>query len=381
MRLKGKIETRDSSTGLLAFSADSGLLATTTEGGIRIWEVASGKEVAANAEAHHHAVTCVAVAADGLVVTASDDRTIRAWDAATGRQKFKLSHDAWVRAIALSPDGSRLVSSSLDDTVRLWDTANGRQIYRLPGHGQLGGQRCVGFSADGKRFLSFGDDSYLRVWDVRTGKALREFQIHPTGIEVPDEDARGRERFEVGEGVFSSDGKVFVLGVDGKAFVFDVETGKEVRQVIPEMGNMRHVALSPDGRLLLASGWGKSIEVKLPDGKTRFTAAQEHPVELWDLTTGKQVRRSMLPGQRPGPVVFAPDGKSYSVAVHEKNDKPGATIRIWNTADGAEQPGIGGIPVAVMALGFSPDGKRLVSGLRDTTALVWDLSALTPGKP
>jgi WD40 repeat protein len=374
-RFKGKIEVSDSSTGVLAFSPDSRLIATSTGNSLRVWEVASGKEVAGNEEAHQGTLTRLAVAANGLVATASDDHTARVWDATTGQQKLKLLHDHWVRAVAVSPDGTRLVSSSLDDTVRLWDLGNGRQIYRLPGHGELGGNRVVSFTADGKRFLSFGDDFYLRVWDVRTGKAVLEHKIRPAGIPVPDEDddeaRRGKLDF-YGEGAFSADGKMFVVLAGGKASVFDVETGKEVRQFATELRNSDRIAISPDGKLLLAGGWGKSIQTPLPDGRTRFTTAPEHPLELWDLTTGKPVRQLMLPGSISGPVAFSADGKTYAAAI---NDKPEAKIRIWNTATGEEQPGISGIPGAVSALGFSPDGKRLVTGLRDTTALVWDLTA------
>jgi WD40 repeat protein len=257
---------------------------------------------------------------------------------------------------------------------------NGREIYRLPGHGDHGGHRVVGFTTDGKRFLSFGDDYYLRVWGARTGKALREHKVRPTGIKVPEDDAEpfDREMFLMSEGSFSADGKVFVLLANGKASVFEVDTGKEVRQFATELRNSNRIAISPDGKLLLGGGWGKSIEIPLPDGSTRSTTAKEHPVELWDLTKGVRMRQLMLPGSISGPVAFSADGKSYAVAV---NDKPQAKVRIWNTTTGEELPGISGIPASVSDLSFSPDGKLLVTGLRDTTALVWDLTALAGRRP
>ena len=47
------------------------------------------------------------------VVTASDDKTARLWDAATARRSARLEgHDGWVCSAAFSPDGTRLASGS-----------------------------------------------------------------------------------------------------------------------------------------------------------------------------------------------------------------------------------------------------------------------------
>jgi WD40 repeat protein len=129
--IKSRLAIHDGGSNLLAFSADSRLLATTTDSGVRVWEMATGRELTANPEAHESAVSCIAVAPDGTVVTTTDDATVRAWDGVTGRQRYVLNHDSWVRAAALSSDGSRLVTSSLDDTVRLWDVASGKELARL----------------------------------------------------------------------------------------------------------------------------------------------------------------------------------------------------------------------------------------------------------
>src|SRR5262249_19707421 len=163
----------------------------------------------------------------------------------------------------------------LDDTVRLWDADTGREIYRLAGHGALGGYRALGFTPDAKRLLSWGDDFYLRVWDVANGKALSEHRLRPTGVKAPEEDGDPRERemrlLSLGPGVFSPDGKRFVLAIPKGTFVFDVETGKELRTIETGLRNVKSLAVSPDGKRLLAGGWGASIQTKLPDGMTRIS--------------------------------------------------------------------------------------------------------------
>jgi RNA polymerase sigma factor (sigma-70 family) len=352
----------------LAYSPDGTLLA----GGPQVWDFAADKELSANDQAHHGAVQHVLTAAGDVVITASDDNTIRVWDAATGRPRRKLAHDGWVRDIALSPDGSRLASNSLDDTVCLWDVATGRKIYRLPGHGRLGGRRAVGFTADGRAFLSWGDDMRLRKWDVRTGKAVAEHVIRPAGVPVAGEDdVAAREKFiDLGNGCFTPDGKRLIVQAAGKFHVFDTATGKELRHFPSEGGVPIALTVSPDSKLLLATAWARSVEVKLPDGTRQITTPNAHPVAWGDLATGRLQKRIDLPEQLAGPVAFAPDGRRFAVA----SSNPGTHIRIVEVATGREVRRIEGFRGVVRSLAFLADGRRLVSGMEDSSALIWDLS-------
>jgi WD40 repeat protein len=361
-------------TGLggLALSPDSRLLAVGRGGRVQVWDLATRKELPHIEEAHETAVAHLASAGD-LLATAGDDRTIRLWDARSAKQRLRLTHGHWVRGIALSPDGKRLVSSSLDDTLCLWDTTTGRKIFSLPGHGKSGGRRPVAFTPDGKHFLSWGEDLYLRKWDVATGKAVLEHALQPTGVKVPDPEADRGERMlaveQFGAGAFSPDGTKLVLHVWNDFHVFDTATGKDLRQIPNEGGWVSSVAVSPDGTALLASAWGKSRQIKLPDGRIGFTMQKDCPIGLWNLATGKLRNKVVLPDGGVGPVAFSADGKLFAAAT----GRPDPRIRLWDTATGEERPSLTGFRGSVRSLAFLADGQRLVSGMDDTTALIWNL--------
>jgi WD40 repeat protein len=73
-------------------------------------------------------VTAVAIAPDGTwLASASRDRSVRTWDAATGQQRALLTgHTDAVTAVAIAPDGTCLASASKDGSVRIWDPGTGR---------------------------------------------------------------------------------------------------------------------------------------------------------------------------------------------------------------------------------------------------------------
>ena len=82
---------------------------------------------------HTNSVTAVAVTPDGRrLVTGSGDKTAKLWDIETGRclQTF-IGHAGWVNAVAVTPDGSKIITASNDHTVKFWDLERGELLVTM----------------------------------------------------------------------------------------------------------------------------------------------------------------------------------------------------------------------------------------------------------
>lgn len=148
-----------------------------------IWDTTTGKEVQtleghSKLEGHSSSVKSVAFSSDSkLIASGSDGRTVKIWDATTGKEiQILKSHSSWVESVAFSPDSKLVASGSNDMIVKIWDTSTGKEVQTLEGHGSS--VKSVAFSPDSKLVASGSDDGIIKIWDAATGKEVQTLEGH-----------------------------------------------------------------------------------------------------------------------------------------------------------------------------------------------------------
>jgi hypothetical protein len=95
-------------------------------------------------------------------------------------RRTPTGHTAPVQAIAISPNSDWLVTASADRTVRLWNAATGAERMSLAGHSDR--VNAVAIAADGTWLATAGGDRSVRVWDATTGALREKFTGHKAQV-------------------------------------------------------------------------------------------------------------------------------------------------------------------------------------------------------
>jgi WD40 repeat protein/diadenosine tetraphosphatase ApaH/serine/threonine PP2A family protein phosphatase len=276
---------------------------------------------------------------------------------AISTQGFR-GHQGEVTSTDFSPDGKSIVSGGEDGTVRLW-TLEG-QLVGQPFRGHEGGVSSVGFSPDGKRIVSGGGDETVRLWTPEGKPIGQPFRGHEGGVS------------SVG---FSPDGKSIVSGsYEGPVRLWTLE-GKSIGQPFQgHKGGISSVAFSPDGKRIVSGGYDRTVRLWTLEGQPVGQPFEREVVRAWT-RDGKIISPPPIRGDYEGgfSVGFSPDGKRIVSARH-------GDIDLW-TLEGqlVSQPFQG--YQGDKSVRFSPDGKRIVSGGGDGTVRLWTLEGKSIGQP
>jgi WD40 repeat protein len=273
----------------VAFSPDGRQILSGEGHVLRLWDVATGREVR-RFEAPSHGPKAAAFSPDGSrIFSCGWDRTLRLWDSATARELPRLNgHSNFVHSAVFTPDGRGLLSVSGDGTSRLWDVSTGENIRTFRQQGAwLGG---VAVSPDGRWAVVTGSLHAPVMWDLETGALVCSFEEQPPEFHAV---------------TFARGGKVVIAqGADGGVYSWDAASGR----VLPQLCDLRHEVCT------LASS---------PDGSRILTGSTTGVVSLWDVESRRLLRQFDGHTSQIHSVAFSPDGR-YGVS-----GGGDGTIRVW----------------------------------------------------
>jgi RNA polymerase sigma factor (sigma-70 family) len=335
----------------LAISPDGKTLASGGHrGGPFLWDAVTGRAVdlAPPGPRFRPSIPGLVFAPDGKILAVADSNgQVRIWDVANRQELHRRDeHVGGVLNVALSPDGKSAATAGGDGTVRIWDMATGRAIKSWTAD-DYRSVISVTYSPDGHSMLTSGSDGTVRLWDVASGQEIRRFR----NID------RGYSR-----AALSPDGKlVAASGKDGVSIIlYETATGQQVRELTGHVSLVMSLAFSLDGKRLV------STADMHYDGKE----FDDRSVRVWDVATGRQLQK--FDAGRPQSVAISPYGRVVAAYGIDSEPERAGYLRFWDTATGKEifDRRVRRGNKDLWAIAFSADGRYLATSYDNDIQLV-----------
>jgi WD40 repeat protein/uncharacterized caspase-like protein len=342
------------------------LVSASNDKTVRIWDIATGKTVrmirGESAPGDWGTIYAMSLSRDGRwlaiagFLSESDvlsGSAVHLYDFATGKLvKVIRGHRNVVFALAFSPDGKRLISGSGDKSAIIWDVATGKQLFRLMGHSEK--IEAVAFNKDGTRAVTGSSDETMRLWNANDGKLIAEMTEHRSITQQQNKESKIWQG-HVKTVAFSANDRLIASGSeDGRVLLWDGGTGAFLRQLAFPGGMVGGAAInslsfSPDGKwLLFASAMEGCQFYEVDSGK-----------EFWD---GKLLDKpesrffsNVKRADCSGGVAFSPGGQfavaSYNNMIHLLDPRTGKTSNTLQSSG-----------TTVHTTGFAKDGRSIAWG-------------------
>jgi len=321
-----------------------------------------------------------------LVLTSSNDGTIRIWDYSSGKQLKHIILASRVFDAKFSPNGKQILSRNSDGKVQLFETETGNELDTLKSEG------CdflsANFSPNGKYIAAISRDFRVFIWSSRNGKLLSVLEGHRDRIRSLN---------------FSSDGaKIVTSSDDSTAMIWDVQTGTNLNVIDGHVFSVYGTEFSPDDKKIVTSSgdmtasiWdvksGRELHRFMhdswvadptfsPNGKELMTVSGDQTVRLWNTKTGKLLNVFDKNSEVIISAVFSPNGENILIASHDRKVyKPhiytyvkNNIVRIFNKNTGELLHNTIVHSDAMNSAFFSPTGDQFITSSDDHTACIWE---------
>jgi eukaryotic-like serine/threonine-protein kinase len=400
-----------------AFSPDGRWLATATvddamiQSVARVWDAATGVEaVLLDVGSEGHNRLCFSPDSRSLAGVVHRTGTIKIWDLPGGRIRRVLpGHDRETLAVAFSPDGLRLASAGRDGKVRITNLSSGLSDREIRRHTEA--VESLAFSPDGVRLVSGSQDGLALVWDLTRDPEVADVETQ-VALWMGSIEAIAYDR--TGRGFVSIDqtGTVHLFESGTNRMVAVSQTGRSLEWLSPS----RLASFDAEGRQVLivsqadrreaaridTTGGGPRVVLRGhalpirwarlgPDGSRAATAALgagaapdglRGEVIVWDVVKGRPIYRWTSRTDTPHGVALDGAGRYLAIsAVRVEAGRNGArtevpSLAVIEVATGREVIREEPLASACLAVGFSPDGRRLAAACLDRTLCLWDMPRL-----
>jgi hypothetical protein len=225
-------------------------------------------------------VLSIAFSADGTLMIAGGGTParfgeIQFWDPREGKllRTAQVTSDT-VFGASLSPDGSKVAVGCADNTVRAFEAATGKELYKISTHENwvLG----TAFGIDSKRLVSVGRDRAAKLIDASAGQFLENVnQMHGELAAV----ARHPKEDEI---VIGGEDRIpYIYRMDRPRNMKVGEDATLVRQLAAQDGAIFALDWSPDGRRVAIAGAGPSVNIYDADTGLPLASCKGHTAGIY----------------------------------------------------------------------------------------------------
>ena len=387
--------------GLVLLPGDRLIASASDDGTIKVWDLITGQLVR-TVHAHNAEVGTIALSPDGRYVASSsrndlnaartdlNNSEIKIWDVSTWSESLRIDtetqnwplrlvitpdskrliaacfseHFAWdlhtgtkvsswktsgsVRALAATPDGSKVLCGSSSYDVEIWDIETGSQLAVLDN--DAGAIYSFAITPDGRYVICAGDSGNISIWDLNRGQLVNRFDAHDSLISSLRITADGRRMIS---GSYDCTIKVWDLEIE-KTFWQPVHVlaghSKEITGIASTADGQLIASSSDDQTLKLwnlshcgftretAKGHPSCIDAVsfVDDGEHAFSVSKDGLFFEWDIHAGTCTREIPTNTYMSG-VQITPNG-IYALSIRDNSldywrlrGEPGKIFDVWNT--------------------------------------------------